>query len=298
MGKRTVLERFWSKVQTRQQDECWVWTAAIAGATGYGLFWDGTRLIGAHRFAYQLAHGPLSADRPFVCHSCDNRAYVNPAHLFAGSNRDNVRDCREKGRWRKSYSPPQRRVPLTTEERFWSKVSRAENGCWEWTGAGRIGGSGHFNVGNRYARAHRFAYEATYGPIPDGLVICHRCDNPRCVRPDHLFAGTVRDNMHDCRAKGRLGEKRRLGLANGSTKVTPEIARCIRAARVAGISRPILAQRYGIALATITKITANRHWTSVTTTTADDDPSAGQGRPLRDLCFAAPSLVMCQAWLL
>src|SRR4051812_10063846 len=128
--QRNVLDRFWSKVQT-QQEGCWVWTAAVSGATGYGNFWDGTRLIGAHRFSYQLAYGPLPEDRPFVCHTCDNRACVNPAHLFAGSNRENVQDCQDKGRWGRPYIPPARRERLTLAERFWRKVRRDEHGCWE-----------------------------------------------------------------------------------------------------------------------------------------------------------------------
>jgi hypothetical protein len=136
------------------------------------------------------------------------------------------------------------------------------HGCWEWTGAGRIGGYGHLNVGKRYVGAHRFAYELTHGPIPRGQVVCHRCDNPRCVRPDHLFLGTTRDNMRDCRDKGRLGEKRRLGPANGATRVTPEIAERVREARAAGVSRPELAKRFGISVFTITQITSNKHWTS------------------------------------
>jgi len=271
MGKRSVLDRFWSKVQT-QQEGCWVWTAAISGETGYGLFWDGTRLVGAHRFSYQLAYGPLPLDRPFVCHTCDNRACVNPAHLFAGSNQENVLDSRDKGRWRKPYTPPVRRDRLTLEERFWRKVRRTEHGCWEWLGAGRAGGYGHFNVGNRYVRVHRFSYELAYGPIPPGHVICHRCDNPRCVRPDHLFAGTVRDNMSDCRDKGRLGEKRRLGPANGATRVTPEVAKLIKEARARGVSRPELSKQYRISVYTITMITSNKHWTSAFNTGDNSSP--------------------------
>jgi hypothetical protein len=269
MGKRSVLDRFWSKVQT-QQEGCWVWTAAISGETGYGLFWDGERLIGAHRFSYQLSNGPLPLDRPFVCHTCDNRACVNPAHLFAGSNRDNVQDCVGKGRWKKRYVPPTKRTPLTVEERFWRKVRRDEHGCWEWLGAGRVGGYGHFNVGKRYVGAHRFAFELMHGPIPLGSVVCHRCDNPRCVRPDHLFVGTASDNMSDCRDKGRLGDKRRLGMDNGATRVSPEAAKLIREARVRGVSRPQLAKQFGVSTVTITRITSNKHWTSKSSTSHPD----------------------------
>ncbi len=87
---------------------------------------------------------------------------------------------------------------LARTERFWAKVHRTEK-CWEWQGTRNTRGYGIF--GNR--GAHRVAYEFFYGLIPDGLVICHKCDNPPCVRPDHLFAGTRGDNFEDMIRKGR-----------------------------------------------------------------------------------------------
>jgi hypothetical protein len=261
MSKHSVQDRFWSKVQI-QHEGCWIWTGAISGDTGYGIFWDGIRLIGAHRYAYQLVSGPLPADRPFVCHACDNRACVNPAHLFPGSNRENVQDSIGKGRWRRPYVPPPPRASITPAERFWRKVRQNDDGCWEWTGAIRGGGYGHVRVSGRNTGAHRYAYELVYGPIAAGNVICHRCDNPRCVRPDHLFAGTTHENMRDCREKGRLGEKRRLGSTNGSTKITHEIAVAIREARASGRSRADVAKQFGISVWAVTQVTNGNHWTA------------------------------------
>lgn len=92
---------------------------------------------------------------------------------------------------------------MTALDNFWRHV-RQGNSCWEWTGHpnGKFG-YGRVMVNGRRVLAHRRAWELLVGPIPDGLKVLHRCDNPPCVRPDHLFLGTLADNNRDRDAKGR-----------------------------------------------------------------------------------------------
>ena len=93
-------------------------------------------------------------------------------------------------------------TPLET--RFWRFVapSMDDRGCWEWTGA-RAGELGYGCLGGKGPRAHRLSWEIHNGPIPDGLWVLHKCDNPPCVNPRHLFLGTRTDNIRDMFAKGR-----------------------------------------------------------------------------------------------
>lgn len=101
-----------------------------------------------------------------------------------------------------AWTNKRRTIPL--EARFWMQVDKTE-GCWLWRGSTRPNGYGRLQiVESRSAPGvHRISYELHYGPIPDGLFVCHRCDTPLCVNPEHLFLGSQADNMHDRQRKGK-----------------------------------------------------------------------------------------------
>lgn len=86
---------------------------------------------------------------------------------------------------------------------FWTRVEKTGN-CWIWTGRTLPTGYGRFWLTGREVYSHRFAWEMAHGAIPVGMSVCHTCDNPSCVRSDHLFLGTQKDNMADAKAKGRI----------------------------------------------------------------------------------------------
>lgn len=145
-------------------------------------------------------------------------------------------------------------------DRFWAKVAKGD-GCWEWTGArNSVSGYGSFGLDREtMVYAHRMAWELTNGPIPEGLFVCHSCDNRPCVRPDHLFLGTHSDNMQDMVAKGRAPKDKpsQRGVLNPQAKLTAAQVRDIRASAE---PHTVLAPRYGVTATLIRAIRNRKAW--------------------------------------
>ena len=159
-------------------------------------------------------------------------------------------------------------------ERFWAKVAKGD-GCWEWTAATRngygvIGAGGHSGPA---LYAHRASWVLHFGPIPSGMHVLHHCDNPRCVRPEHLFLGTQTDNLADMRAKGRdfipaarygpphhwYGRDDR-GERNPHARLTVADVLAIRESTEGATA---LARRYGVSRAHIYAIRSRREWAHI-----------------------------------
>jgi hypothetical protein len=157
--------------------------------------------------------------------------------------------------------------------RFWAKVNKdgpipqhdpGLGPCWVWiAGTFKSGGYGAFRVmnrGNITVRAHRFSYELVNGQIPEGLHALHHCDNPRCVRPSHLFAGTNLQNTQDKVTKGR----QRRGETAPLAKLTEVQVGEIRAIYASGQANQYeLATRYGVSQGTVWDVVSRRGWKHV-----------------------------------
>ncbi len=148
------------------------------------------------------------------------------------------------------------------EQRFWAKVLKTE-GCWLWQGAKNIQGYGKLGRGKKQEgtiAAHRLSYELTFGPIPEGKYILHKCDNPGCVRPDHLFIGSQTDNLIDMTLKGHRRFRTHSGENNGRAKLTLAQVNKIRGRFAKGELRSSLAKEYEVNWSTINRIVKHIRW--------------------------------------
>lgn len=179
-----IAAKVWAKVQMGDHSACWPWAGTLTRNKPTMAIGDTT--ISPRKLVWEMTFGARPPPGRHVEVTCGNTHCLNPAHLTCP----------------------------TTTERFWSHVQRGPD-CWIWTGAKARGTYGcfghHVDRRNVIVAAHRFAYELANGPIEGHVAghpeleicVCHRCDNPICVRPDHLFLGNDAVNIADCIAKGR-----------------------------------------------------------------------------------------------
>lgn len=159
----------------------------------------------------------------------------------------------------------------TLEDRFWSRVTKAgPDDCWLWTGGQRHkAGYGGFWDGQRWTHSHRMAHRLVNGPIPTGLVVRHRCDNPPCCNPAHLLLGTKRENSADMKERGRAGRgpgpaRQPRGERHGHAKLTESDVRAMRSRYAAGgVSMADIAREFGVAGATAREVIRGLIWAHV-----------------------------------
>lgn len=152
---------------------------------------------------------------------------------------------RERGRF----------TAIDEKSRLLSKVMENGRGCWLWTDTPGLDGYGKFQASDgRTERAHRASWRLHRGEIPKGMLCLHKCDNPRCVNPDHLFLGTQRDNIQDMREKGRFG---------GRARITATTAGEIKRRLLLGERATDIARTLGIPPGIVFSIKHGRAWRDV-----------------------------------
>lgn len=151
-------------------------------------------------------------------------------------------------------------------KRFWSNVDVGKkDDCWEWTGSLDAYGYGQISEGNKTNKknykAHRLSWMIRFGEIPENMNICHKCDNPSCMNPNHLFVGTQEDNLRDCREKGRARGGSMPGEKNPNSKLTERQVKDIRNRyKQGGIYQRQLGAEFGVSQAQIGLIVNRKSW--------------------------------------
>lgn len=166
---------------------------------------------------------------------------------------------------------------LPATQRFWLAVEKTD-GCWRWVGAADSDGYGWF-AGFGERKAHRASYAMHNGGVPPGAQVLHTCDHPWCVRPDHLYAGTHKQNHLDKKVRGRAkgknaGDKngmrtcpgRSRGAANGMAKLSAADVVRIRHLREGGATYRSIASMFGVHPSTVIRVASGRGWTCVSET--------------------------------
>lgn len=164
---------------------------------------------------------------------------------------------RTKSRWPNT--------PITRDnlrEEFERRTDRGDT-CWIWLGSTNKAGYGQLGVSRTRRYAHQLAYELYRGPIAEGLEVCHTCDRPSCVNPEHLFLGTHAQNMADMARKGRGATRHRPGDLHPMAKLTEGQVREIRERIVAGEKQVDLATEFGVRFSTISMLHRRQTWSHV-----------------------------------
>ena len=137
--------------------------------------------------------------------------------------------------------------------------SGGADSCWLWTGC-VTNGYGAIRLDSKKVYAHRVAWEAANGKIPNGMFVCHHCDNRLCVNPSHMFIGTHDDNMRDCKDKGRTPR----GESNGQAKLSSASTLSILGMRASGMKQADIAAEFGVSVSLIGSIESGKIWSHVT----------------------------------
>jgi len=152
---------------------------------------------------------------------------------------------------------------VAIEIRFWKYIIKNDdiNKCWKWTGSKIKSGYGNISVNDKIKLAHRVSYEMHNGAIPEGMFVCHSCDNPECCNPLHLWIGTNSDNVADKMKKGRLNPND--GMNNPRAILKDQDILEIRKLLLDGVKGAVIARQYGVGKTAICRIKLGKSWANI-----------------------------------
>lgn len=182
-----------------------------------------------YRIIFNLFHGSIPEGHQ-IKHRCHNKSCINPHHIYPFDQKN-------------------------ISHRLGEHATLMDSGCIEWTGHRCSQGYGRIQVNHKDMRTHRLAYELAYGPIPEGLVVRHKCDNPPCINPSHLEIGTQKDNIRDRDERGRTYVP--AGEDSPHSKLTDEDVRLILES---SDTLKALGARFGVNSSSIFAIKNGRTW--------------------------------------
>lgn len=232
--KRTNLpiqERIESHIISKT--DCWI--TDLTKSKKYPLIHFNMKKEKVSYIMYRLYVGKIP-EGMFVCHKCNNPKCVNPEHLFLEAKKS----------------------PL---EKIESRII-SKKGCWLTDLALSSNGYPHIWINGKTKLVSRVMYESYKGEIPDKMFVCHKCDNPKCVNPDHLFLGTHQDNMNDRNSKNR--QSRQKGSQNAQSKLNEEqVLEIKRLLAETNLTQKEIGEKYGVDHRTISLIKRGKNWTHV-----------------------------------
>ena len=232
---KNINKRIWKHINVTNNDDCWKWNGCT-DRYGNGIINVRKHLVLVRNVAYQI-HNYLIQPTDKIIQSCKNRLCCNPNHLHRKNLDEQLLD------------------------RFWEKVDkRGENECWEWLGSKDKNGYGQIAVNSIVTKAHRLSWElCSNDEIPEEMLICHRCDNPSCINPNHLFLGNQSDNMIDMLRKNR--GKHPKGENHYNAKLTEKDVLEIRKLINLNKSCYEIGKMFKVSKSAISHIKFNRTWT-------------------------------------